>query len=114
MSKLAWKEIDWTLVQKRLSRQQRRVYKASMEGKRQTVRAIQRRIIGSLDAKLLAVRRVTTENQGRNTPGVDGVKELSHEKKIELAYGLKLDGNQKLLEESTFLELERKRKDFGP
>jgi RNA-directed DNA polymerase len=92
MSKLAWRDIDWALVQKRLSRQQRRVYKASMEGKRQTVRALQRRIIGSLDAKLLAVRRVITENRGRNTPGVDGVNALSHEKKIELAYGLKLDG----------------------
>src|SRR5210317_1279375 len=97
MSKLAWKEIDWTLVQNRLSRQQRRVYKASMEGKRQTVRALQRRIIGSLDAKLLAVRRVTTENQGRNTSGVDGVKALSHEKKMELAYGLKLDGKSKAI-----------------
>ena len=97
MSKIAWKEIDWALVQKRLSRQQRRVYKASMEGKRSTVHALQRRIIGSLDAKLLAVRRVTTENRGRNTPGVDGVKALSHDKKIELAYKLKLDGKSKAI-----------------
>lgn len=97
MSKLAWKDIDWTLVQERISRQQRRVYKASMEGNRKTVHAIQRRIIGSLDAKLLAVRRVTTENRGRNTPGVDGVKALSHEKKIELAYKLKLDGKSKAI-----------------
>jgi len=92
MSNLAWNKIDWTLVQKRLSRQQRRVYLASMEGNRSKVHAIQRRIIGSLDAKLLAVRRVTTENQGRNTAGVDGVKIISHIKKIELASSLKLDG----------------------
>ena len=97
MSKLAWKEIDWALVQKRLSRQQRRVYKASMEGKRSTVHALQRRIIGSLDAKLLAVRSVTTENRGRNTSGVYGMKALSHEKKIELAYKLKLDGKSKAI-----------------
>lgn len=97
MSKLAWKEIDWALVQKRLSRQQRRVYKASMEGKRSTVHALQRRIIGSLDAKLSAVRSVTTENRGRNTPGVDSMKALSHEKKIELAYKLKLDGKSKAI-----------------
>jgi len=97
MSKLAWKDINWTIVQERLSRQQRRVYKASMEGKRSTVQALQRRIIGSLDAKLLAVRRITTENRGRNTPGVDGVRALSHEKKIELAYKLKLDGKAKAI-----------------
>jgi RNA-directed DNA polymerase len=88
MSKLAWNDINWTLVQKRISRQQRRVYKASMEGNKAKVHAIQRRIIASLDAKLLAVRRVTTENKGR----VDGVKAISHQKKIELAYRLKLDG----------------------
>lgn len=63
MSTLAWKEVDWTLVQKRLSRQQRRVYKASMAGEHQIVHAFQRQIIVSLDAKLLSIRRVTTENQ---------------------------------------------------
>ena len=92
MSKLAWNDINWTLVQERISRQQRRVYKASMEGNRAKTHAIQRRIICSLDARLLAVRRVTTENKGRNTAGVDGVRTISHVKKIELAYQLKLDG----------------------
>ena len=94
MSKLAWNQINWTLVQKRVSRQQRRVYKASMEGKRGTVHALQRRIIRSLDAKLLAVRRVTTKNRGRYTPSV---KALSHVKKIELAYKLELDGKSKAI-----------------
>ena len=92
MSELAWNDIDWTLVQERISRQQRRVYKASMERKMSKVHAIQRRIIGSLDAKLLAVRKITTENKGRNTAGVDGVKAISHEEKMKLAYQLKLDG----------------------
>lgn len=114
MSKLAWKEINWTIVQKRLSRQQRRVYKASMEGKRSTVHALQRRIIGSLDAKLLAVRRVTTENQGRKTPGVDGVKALSHEKKIELAYGLKLDGKAKPIRRVYIPRVGAKKKGLRP
>lgn len=91
MSKLAWNDINWTLVQKRISRQQNRVYKASIEGKHSIVHALQRRIIGSLDAKLLAVRRVTTENKRRNTAGVDDVKAISHIMKIQLAYGLKLD-----------------------
>ena len=114
MSKLAWKDINWTIVQKRLSRQQRRVYKARMEGKRTTVHALQRRIIGSLDAKLLAVRRVTTENQGRNIPGVDGVKALSHEKKIELAYGLKLDGKAKAIRRVYIPKVGAKKKELRP
>ena len=92
MSKIAWNDVDWTLVQKRTSRQQRRVYKASKDGNKKVVHALQRRIIGSLDAKLLAVRRVTTENKGRNTTGGNGVKVISNDKKIKLAYRLKLDG----------------------
>ena len=92
MSKLAWKEVDWKLVHKRLSRQQKRVYKASMEGNRAKVHALQRRIIGSLDAKLIAVRRVTTENKGRNTAGVDEQRAISNEMKMKLVYKLNLDG----------------------
>ena len=90
--KLAWRDVDWTLVQKRLSRQQRRVYKASLERNTSKVHALQRLIIGSLDAKLIAVRRVTTENKGRNTAGVDRQKAISNDKKMKLASKLKLDG----------------------
>jgi group II intron reverse transcriptase/maturase len=95
--KLAWKDVDWKLVHKRLSRQQRRVYKASLERNTAKVHAIQRRIIGSLDARLMAVRRVTTENKGRNTAGVDGQKAISHEMKMKLVSKLKLDGKAKAI-----------------
>jgi RNA-directed DNA polymerase len=104
----AWEDVNWKLVQKRVSRQQRRVFKASMEVKREQqsknsnesviaknrriVHAIQRRIIGSLDARLLAVRSVTTENKGRNTPGLDRQVTISQKKKMKLASNLKLDG----------------------
>jgi RNA-directed DNA polymerase len=114
MSKLAWRDINWTLVQKRLSRQQRRVYKASLEGKRRTVHAIQRKIVGSLDSKLLAVRGVTTENRGHNTPGVDGVKALSHEEKIELAYGINLDGKTKAIRRTYIPRIGKKKVGLRP
>ena len=97
MSKLAWKNVNWALVQKRVSRQQRRVYKANIEGNKSKVHALQRRIIGSLDARLLAVRRVTTENKGRNTAGVDGQKAISNDTKMKLASKLKLDGKSKAI-----------------
>nr|YP_009367529.1 hypothetical protein [Pseudoneochloris marina]ARK14548.1 hypothetical protein [Pseudoneochloris marina] len=98
MSKnLAWKDVDWKLVHKRLSRQQSRVYKASIEINTAKVHALQRRIIGSLDAKLIAVRRVTTENKGRNTAGVDGQKAIPNEMKMKLASKLTLDGKAKAI-----------------
>lgn len=112
MSKLAWKEIDWTLVQKRLSRQQRRVYNASTEGKRHIVHAIQRRIIRSLDARLLSVRLVMIENQERNSPdlGNDHGKVLLHKNKIKLVYQLSLGGNSNYTKK-IYLTRTRKKKE---
>ena len=90
---LAWKDVKWELVYKRLSRQQRRVYKASLEGNTAKVQALQRRIISSLDARLIAVKRVTTENtRQRNIVDMKEQKTISNDKKIRLASQLKLDG----------------------
>jgi len=44
---------------------------------------------------MLAVRRVTLENQGKKTAGVDGVKSLSPNERLELARELKLTGESK-------------------
>jgi RNA-directed DNA polymerase len=45
--------------------------------------------------RVLAVRRVTQENQGKKTAGVDGVKSLSPNERLELARELKLTGKAK-------------------
>jgi len=69
------------------------IYKASKSneaGSIQTVRKYQHRIIESIEAKLLAVRRVTQDNRGKNTAGVDGIKSISPEKRIDLAKNLVL------------------------
>lgn len=45
--------------------------------------------------KVLAVRRVTVENQGKKTAGVDGLKSLPPAARLELAGELKLTGESK-------------------
>jgi group II intron reverse transcriptase/maturase len=78
---LAWRHVNWALVQKRVRRVQRRIYKASSVGNIRLVHRLQYTLIVSLDAKLLAVRavttlnkgKVTTLNKGKVTAGVDGV-----------------------------------------
>jgi RNA-directed DNA polymerase len=45
--------------------------------------------------RVLSVRRVTVENQGKKTAGVDGVKSLSPEARLELGGRLKLTGKSK-------------------
>jgi RNA-directed DNA polymerase len=54
---------------------------------------LQRELVKSLEAKLLAVRRVTQDNAGKSTAGVDGIKSVKPEDRMELASSLILDGS---------------------
>lgn len=66
-----WQAIDWQTVNQNVRRLQARIVKATQEGRWGKVKALQRLLTHSFSGKALAVRRVT-ENQGKNTPGVDG------------------------------------------
>ena len=56
------------------------------------IRLLQKLLMKSRAAKLLATRRVTQENLGKKTAGVDGVKALSPRQRWELAKELRIDG----------------------
>jgi RNA-directed DNA polymerase len=67
-----WSSIDWTRIRRHVSRLQARIVKAVRAGKWHRVRCLQRLLANSLAAKLLAVKRVSS-NRGKRTAGVDGV-----------------------------------------
>src|SRR5574339_960451 len=69
-NELKWHQINWSAVHRNVRRLQARIVKATQEGKWGKVKALQRLLTRSFSGKALAVRRVT-ENQGKNTPGVD-------------------------------------------
>ena len=85
-----WEEINWLKAERLTYKLQKRIYKASCRGDVRTIRRLQKLITKSWYAKLLSVRRVTQDNQGRKTAGVDGVKSLSPNKRFLLADELKL------------------------
>jgi RNA-directed DNA polymerase len=64
--------LDWKTVQLKVRRLQMRIAKAVKLKRYRLVQSLQWLLTHSYFAKLLAVRRVTS-NQGKNTPGVDGV-----------------------------------------
>ena len=66
----------------------RRIVKATKEKRWGKVKALQRLLTHSFSGKALAVRRVT-ENQGKNTPGVDKVTWNTPHKKINAIYSLR-------------------------
>lgn len=67
-----WHDIDWRAANQNVRRLQARIVKATKAGKWGKVKALQHLLTHSFSGKALAVRRVT-ENQGKNTPGVDKV-----------------------------------------
>jgi len=89
---LAWQSVSWPLVERRIRRVQRRIYKASLVGNTALVHWLQGNLIHSEDAKLLSVRLVTTLNRGRRTAGVDRKLITSSKQKEILVRKLKLDG----------------------
>ena len=67
-----WSKVDWAKAHGEVRRLQLRIAKAVNEGRWNKVQTLQRLLTRSFYAKLLAVKRVTS-NKGKNTPGVDGV-----------------------------------------
>ena len=67
-----WSAIDWQEAWRQVRRLQMRIAKAVQEGRRGKVKALQRILTRSFYAKVLAVKRVTS-NKGKKTPGVDGI-----------------------------------------
>ena len=80
-----WKSFKWKKFQKILFRLQRRVYEAVRVENRRKARSLQKLILKSQAARLLAIRQVTQLNAGKKTAGIDGKKSLSFEERFGLA-----------------------------
>src|SRR2546422_8617097 len=65
-----WYAIDWQAIHRNVRRLQVRIAQATKASRWGKVRALQHLLTHSYSGKVLAVRRVT-ENNGKETPGVD-------------------------------------------
>jgi RNA-directed DNA polymerase len=83
-----WHALDWESANHHVRRLQARIVKATKEKRWGKVKALQRLLTHSFSGKALAVRRVT-ENQGKNTPGVDKVTWNTPRKKLNAIYSLR-------------------------
>ena len=92
---VGWDDIDWRKVVRYVYKLQTRIYAASRRGEIKQVRKLQKTLMRSWSNKALAVRRVTQENRGKKTAGVDGVKSLSPIARMKLIGQLKLTGRSK-------------------
>jgi len=85
-----WAQIPWRTLEKYVFQLQKRIYRARQRDDWQTVRGLQRLLRRSRAAKTLAVRRVTQDNDGKKTPGVDGVAQLTPKERLEMVQSMHL------------------------
>jgi RNA-directed DNA polymerase len=87
-----WKTLPWRAIEQAVFKLQKRIYQASQRDDRKTVHRLQHLMVRSWAARCLAVRRVTQDNQGKKTAGIDGVKSLTPQQRMELVQSLDLRG----------------------
>ena len=83
-----WKALPWKRFERQVFKLQHRIYRASERGDVRTVHRLQRLLMKSRAAQCLAVRKVTQDNRGKKTAGVDGVKDLAPGQRLRLARDL--------------------------
>lgn len=85
----SWKKLPWKKFRRNLFNLQKRVFKAVQAGNKRKARFLQKLILKSKAARLLAIRQVTQLNAGKKTAGIDGVKSLDFAGRFDLEAILK-------------------------
>jgi RNA-directed DNA polymerase len=70
--RLDWRSVNWPKVEKEVRQLRQRIFTASRVGDLKQVRNLQKLMLRSRANALLSVRRVTEQNAGRKTAGIDG------------------------------------------
>src|ERR687887_273783 len=74
-----WQSVNWRKANRQVRNLRQRIFKAAQAKDWNKVRSLQKLMLRSYSNTLISVRRVTQENKGKRTPGIDGVKVISPE-----------------------------------
>ena len=85
-----WNEIPWRKLEVKTFKLQKRIYRAMQNNNKKLVHKLQRLVLTSESAKLLSVRRVTQDNSGRKTAGIDGKTVLTPKERVKLTLSIDL------------------------
>ena len=84
-----WCDINWKVVNTQVRKIRKRIFKATRQAQLgqaswNKVRSLMKLLMRSFNALLLATRKVTYLNKGKNTAGVDGFKALTNKQRNTL------------------------------
>ncbi|TFG28648.1 MAG: group II intron reverse transcriptase/maturase [Promethearchaeota archaeon] len=80
-----WDAIEWDGPKRHVRRLQERIFRATRDKDWARVKNLQKLLVRSHSARLLSVKRVTQENKGKYTPGIDGQIYVTSEERVKLA-----------------------------
>ena len=79
-----WDNIQWDKHRQHVRRLQERIFRVTRDKDWVRVKNLQKLLVRSHSARLLAVRRVTQENKCKYTPGIDGKIYATPDVRLEL------------------------------
>src|SRR5205823_3423940 len=79
-----WKSVNWRKANRQVRNLRQRIFKAAQAKDWKKVQSLQKLMLRSYSNTLVSVRRVTQDNKGKRTHGVDGVKVLTPEERGRL------------------------------
>lgn len=89
-----WNKIRWPEVEQKVYYLQSKIFKLSKEGNNGLkIWNLQKSLIKCMEARLLSTRKVTQDNRGKATAGVDGVTVNTGASRLQLAKELIIDGS---------------------
>ena len=85
LKSLDWQRLIWKKIEKRVFNLQKRIYKATIIGQYRSAKSLAKLLLKSSCSILLNTRRVTQDNSGKKTAGIDGVSYLTPNARQKLA-----------------------------
>ncbi len=80
-----WRKLMWRKIEKRVFNLQKRIYFAPKAGQEKKAKSLMKLLSRSTCGIILGVRRITQDNQGKRSAGIDGIKADSVAKRERLA-----------------------------
>lgn len=91
-----WQSIEWTPLKERVRNLRQRIFRATKNGQWNKARSLMKLMLRSYSNLLLSVRKVTQENKGKKTPGIDRRVALTPKARVKLIHEM-LDAKLGLL-----------------
>jgi RNA-directed DNA polymerase len=79
-----WSQSNWTAGEANVRHLQGRISRAAAHEDQAQVKNLQKLMVRSMSATLKAIRQVTQEHSGKQTPGIDGVVCETPQKRLAL------------------------------